>query len=52
MEKMERKEQRKVFVRPYIVVEKIFERVGLACDKKGGQLTLCTGCNSAGTSSS
>jgi hypothetical protein len=41
---------KKEFLRPYLVVEKIFERVGLTCSKSvAGRLSDCTTCNSAGT---
>ena len=43
-------EKTKSFKRPYLIVEKIFERVSLACSKAvTGRLESCTTCNSAGT---
>jgi len=40
----------KTFKRPYIVVEKIFERVALYCSKATtGRLDECTVCQAAGT---
>lgn len=47
---MEKQTKSNTFKRPYVVVEKIFERVALACSKANtGRLDSCTVCQSAGT---